>query len=166
EQKTLDDISASLQNRLSNWAHPNITASIKWQQHPERSIRIEEPLAGLRVGERGFEGELSRFGHGLQRSYMLALLQELSMFESENIPVLIMGVEEPELFQHPPQARYLAEILFELANANSQIIICTHSPLFIPGDNFDKIRLACEKGEPSETKIKRLTYDSLLSELA
>jgi len=165
EQETLDDISGSLQDRLANWAHPNITASIQWKQDPDKSIKIEEPLAGLRVGERGFEGELSRFGHGLQRSYMLALLQELSTFESENVPTLIMGIEEPELFQHPPQARYLAETLLELSQANSQIIICTHSPLFIPGDSFDKIRLACEQGEPSETKIKRLTYDSLAKEL-
>lgn len=165
EQKTLDDISGSLQNRLSNWAHPNITASIQWKQDPNKSIKIEEPLAGLRVGERGFEGELSRFGHGLQRSYMLALLQELSTFESENIPILIMGIEEPELFQHPPQARYLAETLLELSQFNSQIIICTHSPLFIPGESFDKIRLACEQGEPSETKIKRLTYESLAAQL-
>lgn len=165
EQKTLDDISGSLQNRLSNWAHPNITASIQWKQDPDKSIKIEEPLAGLKVGERGFEGELSRFGHGLQRSYMLALLQELSMFDPENVPTLLMGIEEPELFQHPPQARYLAETLLELSQSNSQIIICTHSPLFIPGDNFDKIRLACEQGQPSETKIKRLTYESLAAEL-
>ncbi|GAA3573454.1 ATP-dependent nuclease [Snuella lapsa] len=165
EQKTLDDISGSLQNRLSNWAHPNITASIQWKQDPDKSIKIEEPLAGLKVGERGFEGELSRFGHGLQRSYMLALLQELSMFDSENVPTLLMGIEEPELFQHPPQARYLAETLIELSESNSQIIICTHSPLFIPGDSFDKIRLAREEGEPSETKIKRLTYESLATEL-
>lgn len=165
EQKTLDDISGSLQNRLSNWAHPNITASIQWKQDPDKSVKIEEPLAALKVGERGFEGELSRFGHGLQRSYMLALLQELSMFDPENVPTLLMGIEEPELFQHPPQARYLAETLLELSESNSQIIICTHSPLFIPGDNFDKIRLAREEGKPSETKIKRLTYESLAAEL-
>ncbi len=165
EQETLDDISGALENRLANWAHPNISASIQWKQDPDKSIKIEEPLAGLKVGERGFEGELSRFGHGLQRSYMLALLQELSTFDSENVPMLIMGIEEPELFQHPPQARYLAETLFELSQTNSQIIICTHSPLFIPGDSFDKIRLACEHGDPSETKIKRLTYDSLAAEL-
>lgn len=165
EQETLDGISDALQNRLANWAHPKITASIQWKQDPNKSIKIEEPLAGLKVGERGFEGELSRFGHGLQRSYMLALLQELSTFESENVPTLIMGIEEPELFQHPPQARYLAETLLELSQSNSQIIICTHSPLFIPGDSFNKIRLACEQGNPSETKIKRLTYDSLATEL-
>lgn len=165
EQQTLDDISSSLQDRLANWAHPNISASIQWKQDPDKSIKIEEPLAGLKVGERGFEGELSRFGHGLQRSYMLALLQELSSFESENVPTLIMGIEEPELFQHPPQARYLAETLFDLSLSNSQIIICTHNPLFIPGDSFDKIRLVCEIGEPSETKVKRLSYQELADQL-
>ena len=165
EQKTLDDISVSLEKRLASWAHPNISASVQWKQDPDKSIKIEEPLAGLKVGERGFEGELSRFGHGLQRSYMLALLQELSTFDSENIPTLVMGIEEPELFQHPPQARYLAETLFDLTNSNAQIIICTHSPLFIPGDNFDKVRLVCEVGEPSETKIKSLDYSELAKQL-
>lgn len=165
EQKTLDDISSSLQKRLANWAHPNITASVQWKQDPDKSIKIEEPLAGLKVGERGFEGELSRFGHGLQRSYMLALLQELSTFESENIPTLIMGIEEPELFQHPPQARYLAETLLDLAQSKSQIIICTHNPLFIPGDSFNKIRLVKEVGNPSETKINQLAYDELAKRL-
>jgi len=165
EQQTLDDISKSLQNSLANWAHPNITASIQWKQNPDKSIKIEEPLAGITVGERGFEGELSRFGHGLQRSYMFALLQELSTFDAENIPTLIMGIEEPELFQHPPQVRYLAETLFDLSQSDSQIIICTHSPLFIPGDSFDKIRLTCEVGNPSETKIKKLDYKVLAEKL-
>lgn len=166
EQATLNEISESLQDKLSNWAHPNVKASIQWKQDPDKSVKIEEPLAGLKVKERGFEGELSRFGHGLQRSYMLALLQELKTFESENIPTLVMGIEEPELFQHPPQARYLAETLMELSQNNNQVILCTHSPLFIPGNNFDKIRLVCEKGDPSETKVKYLSYSELANTLA
>lgn len=110
EQSTLDDISNSLRERLSNWSHPNIQAAVKWKQDPDKSIKIEEPLASLEIGERGFAGDLSRFGLGLQRSYMLALLQELSLFENEEVPTLIMGVEEPELYQHPPQARYIFNI--------------------------------------------------------
>ncbi len=165
EQETLDNLSLSLQRRLRNFAHPNVSASIKWKQDPNRSIRIEEPFAGLNLGERGFEGELSRFGHGIQRSYMLALLQELAEYDNDEIPTLIMGIEEPELYQHPPQVRHLAETLFELSKSNSQIIICTHSPFFIPGDNFDKIRVASEVGNPSETKIKQLSYEKLAKTL-
>ncbi len=166
EQSALNDISTSLQTRLATWAHPNLTAQVLWKQDPEKSIKIEEPFAYLKIGERGFEGDLSRFGHGLQRSYMLALLQELALNENEKAPTLIMGIEEPELYQHPPQARYLAETLLDLSEKGTQILICTHSPLFIPGDNFHKIRIVRESGNPSFTNITSLTYQNLSDELA
>ncbi len=165
EQSVLDDISKSLRSRLASWSHPNISANVNWKQDKDKSVRIEEPLAYIKLGERGFEAELARFGHGLQRSYMLALLQELSQSDDENVPTLIMGIEEPEIYQHPPQARYLAETLHELSQKNTQLLLCTHSPLFIPGDNFDKIRIVRENGNPSYTTITRLLYDDLVKEL-
>jgi predicted ATP-dependent endonuclease of OLD family len=97
---------------------------------------------------------------------MLALLQELALLEDELAPTLIMGIEEPELYQHPPQARYLAETLTDLAEKGSQVLICTHNPLFIPGDNFDRIRIVRESGNPSFTKITSVSYDQLSKELA
>jgi predicted ATP-dependent endonuclease of OLD family len=75
EQKALNDISDTLKSKLESWAHPGITAKILWKQDSDKSVKVEEPWAYIRLGERGFEGELARFGHGLQRSYMLALLQ-------------------------------------------------------------------------------------------
>lgn len=166
EQSALDNISSSLQNRLASWAHPNLSAKVLWKQDPDKSIKVEEPFAYIKIGERGFEGDLSRFGHGLQRSYMLALLQELALIDDINAPTLIMGIEEPELYQHPPQARYLAETLLELSEKGAQILLCTHNPLFIPGDNFDKIRIVREYGSPSQTKITSVSYDELSNELA
>ncbi len=165
EQSVLDDISKALQNRLTSWAHPNISAQVLWKQDPEKSIKVEEPWAYIKIGERGFEADLSRFGHGLQRSYMLALLQELALLDSENSPTLIMGIEEPEIYQHPPQARYLAETLLDLSEKGAQLLLCTHSPLFIPGDSFDKIRIVRECGNPSYTSVHSLSYDSLSKEL-
>ena len=166
EQSALKDISKSLQDRLTVWSHPNITATVLWKQDPDKSIKIEEPSAYIKIGERDFDGDLSRFGHGLQRSYMLALLQELALVDDANAPTLIMGIEEPEIYQHPPQARYLAETLLDLSEKGSQLLLCTHSPLFIPGDNFDKIRIVREKGNPSFTIVKSLSYKDLAAELA
>lgn len=166
EQSALDDISNSLQNRLASWAHPNLSAKVLWKQDPDKSIKVEEPFAYIKIGERGFEGDLSRFGHGLQRSYMLALLQELALIDDVNAPTLLMGIEEPELYQHPPQARYLAETLIELSEKGAQLLLCTHNPLFIPGDNFDKIRIVREFGNPSQTKITSVSYEDLANELA
>jgi len=165
EQSVLDSISTSLQDSLESWAHPGITANILWKQDPEKSVKVEEPWAYLKIGERGFEGNLARFGHGLQRSYMLALLQELTKVYDETAPTLIMGIEEPEIYQHPPQAKYLAETLNDLSEKNSQILICSHNPLFIPGDNFEAIRVVREKDNPSTSYISQLSYGDLSDKL-
>lgn len=161
EQKVLDELSGSLKARLSQWAHPSINATVKWKQDNEKSVKVEEPVAAIEIGERGFEGELSRFGHGLQRSYMLALLQELNTIDDESAPTLILCIEEPELYQHPPQARYLSETLIELANDNTQVAVCSHSPWFIPKSDFEKVRIVREIGNPVETINARITYKEL-----
>lgn len=140
-QQVLDDLSASLQTRLSEWAHPNATLRLQWRQDPDKSVRVEEPWAHILAGEGDFEGALARFGHGLQRSYLLALLQELASLDAAASPTLVLGCEEPELYQHPPQARHLAAVLQELSKGNSQIIFSTHSPLFVSGEGFEDVRL-------------------------
>lgn len=78
EQTALDEIAVSLEGRLKEWSHPQASAKVRWTQDADKSVRIEEPWATIHLGEHGFVGELTRFGHGLQRSYLLALLQELS----------------------------------------------------------------------------------------
>ncbi|MDC9611687.1 ATP-dependent nuclease, partial [Pseudoalteromonas sp. GABNS16H] len=165
QQSVLDDLSNSLEMKLKDWAHPAVTARVLWKQDSEKSIKVEEPWAYIEIGERGFEGELARFGHGMQRSYLLTLLQELSDIDDENSPTLVMAIEEPELYQHPPQARYLSEVLQDLANENSQIIVCSHSPYFIPGDDFHSVRLVREFGSPSCSNVTSLTYAELSKEL-
>ncbi len=140
-QHILDNISTALQTRLSEWAHPDARLRLQWKQDPDKSVRVEEPWAHILAGEGDFEGELARFGHGLQRSYLLALLQELAGADDASGPTLILACEEPELYQHPPQARHLANVLNKLSRGNSQVIVCTHNPLFVSGDGFEDVRM-------------------------
>jgi len=165
EQGVLSTISESLESKLKLWSNPSATAKVLWKNDAEKSIKIEEPLAHIQIGEKGFESELARFGHGMQRSYLLTLLQELADIDDGNAPTLVMAIEEPELYQHPPQARYLSEVLQDLANENSQIIVCSHSPYFIPGDDFHNVRLVRESGSPSCSNVTSLTYAELAKEL-
>ncbi|MBE8718516.1 AAA family ATPase [Cellvibrio polysaccharolyticus] len=165
EQSILSAISESLESKLKLWSNPSATAKVLWKNDAEKSIKIEEPLAHIKIGEKGFESELARFGHGMQRSYLLTLLQELADIDDGNAPTLVMAIEEPELYQHPPQARYLSEVLQDLANENSQIIVCSHSPYFIPGDDFHNVRLVRELGSPSCSNVTSLTYAELAKEL-
>jgi putative ATP-dependent endonuclease of OLD family len=107
-QKMLDDnepalkgVSEALQKRLAEWAHPAATLRVAWQQDSLKAVKVDQPLAGVIAGESGYEGSLVRFGHGFQRSYLLALLQELASGDNKTAPTLILGCEEPELYQHP-----------------------------------------------------------------
>lgn len=165
EQEVLNSLSESLQARLRSFAHSGIDAKVQWQEDPDKSIRVEEPLAGIQLGERGFISDLARFGHGLQRSYLLALLQEVSSYGSDSDPTLVMGIEEPELYQHPPQARYLASVLRKLTEVSGQVLCCTHSPVFIPGDGFESVRVVRESGTPSSSATTQVKYSELAADL-
>lgn len=165
EQAVLNDLSVSLEMKLKDWSHPDATAKVLWKQDPDKSIKVEEPLAYIRLGEKGFEGELARFGHGMQRSYMLTLLQELAGSDDQEGPTLVMAIEEPELYQHPPQARYLAEVLHDLTEKDAQVVVCSHSPLFVPGDNFESVRVVRDSGTPRSSFVSRMKYDELSKSL-
>lgn len=145
-QEALDEVASSLSARLSQWSHPDVNLRLSWANAP---ISIREPSAKIVAGEQGFEGEIARFGHGFQRSYLLALLQELAATGASDGPALVLGVEEPELYQHPPQARYLSQTLQTIAGAGSQIILTTHSPYFIGGSSFESVRLVRKDGTTS-----------------
>ena len=152
QQSALDNISESLNKRIATWAHPDASLRVEWQEDPDRSVRIDDPLASIVAGEGAFEGGIGRFGHGLQRSFLLALLQELAYLGDAG-PTLVMACEEPELYQHPPQARYLASLLRKLAADGDQVIVATHAPVFVAPDEPETVRLCRIDRSNSATRI-------------
>lgn len=157
-QESLTELSESLRRRLETWAHPDVQLDMRWRSDPNKSILIQTPVAGIKTGEGDFVGSLARMGHGLQRSYLLALLQELAGSDSPDAPTLILGCEEPELYQHPPQARHLANLFDELVTGNTQILVTTHSPLFVSGDGFENIRLVRRMNKNGSSHVSSLTF--------
>ena len=156
-QEVLAEISESLRVRLAEWTHPGATVKVQWTEDEDKSVRISEPVAGVVAGEDSFEGDIARLGHGFQRSYMIAILQELALLNDEESPKLLLCIEEPEIYQHPPQIRHLSEVLEQLSNQDSQIITCTHNPMFITGEYMQSIRKVYKVN--TETKIKKLDID-------
>lgn len=103
-------------------------------------------------------------GHGLQRALVIALLHELAgAAESPSEPsdggetaseppAVMLAIEEPELFQHPLQARTLAASLTTLAGtAGIQVAYSTHSPEFTRTALFSRLRL-CRRGSEGGTR--------------
>ena len=156
----LNEISKSLQKKLTALANPLATVRMEWSFEPDK-VKVEQPFARLFTGEQGFEGSISRFGHGLQRSYLIALLQELSVTDSDVQPTLLLGIEEPELYQHPPQARHLSGVLQKLATGNSQVVCATHSPYFVTGRGFETVRLIRRREDDNAAYCCHLSFDEL-----
>ena len=157
-QHVLNDISQALQTRIAEWAHPDARLRLQWKQDLDKSVRVEEPWAHILAGEGDFEGELSRFGHGLQRSYLLALLQELAGTDAADGPTLILACEEPELYQHPPQVRHLAAVLNTLSRGNSQVIVSTHDPRFVSGEGFEDVRMVRKDSGSPCSSVSYLSF--------
>lgn len=164
-QAGLKDISETLQKRLEAWTHPNVRIGVEWLSDPNKSVQVAQPVAGLKTGEGDFLGSLARMGHGLQRSYLLALLQELASSDAPDAPTMILACEEPELYQHPPQARHLADVLLQLAQGNNQVLVTTHSPLFVSGDGFENVRLVRTPTRSIGSQVASLTFDTLCARI-
>jgi putative ATP-dependent endonuclease of the OLD family len=120
----------------------------------DRSIKIspvsfnaKPPKAQFTVSvlDHQTETRVDRQGHGFQRALLIAALKLLAEngAASDNQGVICLAIEEPELFQHPVQARAFAAVLRRLAEDSDQqvqVTYATHSPWFIEPTHFDQIR--------------------------
>ena len=177
----LNELEESI-NKLFNTYIPDMGIDLNWI---EEDFQIPLPKTTVRVIEDGFQVPVECTGHGIQRAFILTMLQKLatlhtmvkeksskksvesiysSTLEDEITPNIILAIEEPELYQHPNKQRYLARILTELATGKmesvtgrTQVIYCTHSPLFVNMEDFEKLRIlrkeAKQPGTPKQTKV-------------
>lgn len=162
ESAVLDDLQVSIQSRLQDWSTPGARLQLKWDYDQNKSLVVAEPSARAFIGEGSFVGEVARLGHGLQRAFLVSVLHELASSNSEDGPTLLLGFEEPELYQHPPQAQHMAGVLEELAEEkhNSQIIVSTHSPYFISSNGFENVRMVRKVGSNC-SRVSSTTYQKV-----
>lgn len=105
---------------------------------------VPTPTAYANLVEDDYKGEVSKKGHGLQRAFILTLLQHLAIVKGTTeineqegtteqteeaiakqeqiaanivIPNLVIAIEEPELYQHPNRQRHLAKVFLKLAES-------------------------------------------------
>lgn len=107
-------------------------------KQPESRIHVEVQDADVATS-------VDRQGHGFQRALLLSSLKLLASRGAKpgGDSVICLAIEEPELFQHPTQARVFADALRTLAYSDRQgiqIAYATHSPYFLDARHFDEIR--------------------------
>ena len=162
----LEDLADDLSKTLQSYV-PDAKVLLQWSELSDISIPM--PEAEVKLMEDDYESRVERTGHGLQRAFIITMLQHLNAVRSVGsepesgtteedepgtetgnvqLPSLVLAIEEPELYQHPSRQRHLASVLLHLAKGaipgvaeNTQVIYATHSPLFVGLDRFDQIRV-------------------------
>jgi len=145
---------AELESRMSRSIRrfaPGASVDLSWGAVPD--VRLAQPSPVARLTDDGFTSDVASKGHGLQRAYMMAALQALAEIEAvkgngkaeepgRSKRGLLLAVEEPELFQHPAQARYIARTFADLTEPSAEVCIlaCTHSPIFVDVRTFESLR--------------------------
>jgi len=188
----LKDLSNQLTNTLKDYV---LDAQIELKWLPLGQIEIPLPSAEVKLSEDGYSTTVDRTGHGLQRVFILTILQHLSVIQTRfaqlkqnseklsdespseeaslgqskiELPDLILAIEEPELFQHPNRQRHFAKVLLQLAEGSlpgvaekTQILYCTHSPLFVGIDRINEIRLLRKVNNSEFPKITKVVSTDL-----
>jgi putative ATP-dependent endonuclease of OLD family len=138
---TLADVSERVTSELRRLVEGG---SIALEVRPVQ-FRMPPVEVGMRVGEGGIETDVGRQGHGFQRALLIAIVQELSRVveDGTNAPALFLAMEEPELYQHPVQARHFARVLADLPRDGAggiQVAYATHSEHFVDPSRYELLR--------------------------
>lgn len=158
----------------------NASLHVDWNIAQLQAPRLS---ASVQVIEDSYRTSIDKAGHGVQRAIVMAVLQhhaalQRSRTSSEGTPIprLILAIEEPELFQHPNRQRHLAEILRGIAGSDersvaekTQVLIATHSPLFVNLHYFDCVRRLHKEapiaGGPMATRVSAADLEAVAEKL-
>jgi len=152
-------------NQLANDLNIEISAFTSGRQ-VQLAAASSEPKAQptritVSIRDQRAETSVERQGHGFQRTLLISALKLLASRGQNitNASTICLAIEEPELFQHPTQAKVFATVLRNLAQDSRngiQVAYATHSPYFIEPRSFDQVRRvhrqSNQSGQP-ETNI-------------
>jgi putative ATP-dependent endonuclease of OLD family len=137
-------------------------------------LKPTSPSIRLAIVDALSETSIERQGHGFQRALLIGALKLLAeRREGDNAgSIITLAIEEPELFQHPTQARVFSSVLRRLASddqAGIQVAYATHSPYFVDASYFDQVRrvtrLSTAKSA-GQVIIKQASLDDVKHDLA
>lgn len=137
----LSDLSTALTDEVSSFS---VGREVKIEAL-DAEFRPQTTKFRVRIDDHGTKTSVDRQGHGFQRSLLIGALKLLAQrgASAGDESVIFLAIEEPELFQHPAQAKSFAAVLRGLAEASAagvQATYATHSPYFVEPTYFDQVR--------------------------
>lgn len=172
-------VSDAVNELLGRYA-PGLGLRLAWRDAVPPPFGL--PAFDTRLGDETYDTPIALQGHGMQRALVLSLLQLMALQretppEGEEVsqaPDLIVAIEEPELYLHPAQCRYLAGLLDRLAAEDdaprTQVMYATHSPYFVHIERFERIRVlrrrARSEGEIPCCETGSLSFETVQDGMA
>jgi len=169
QEKSQTDSIADLKRRLTATIEREATSikrdlkkelSKMWSDVEEVTIEVPElklekaftPIIKVRDKYTGKETLITYRGSGMQRYFILSLLE---IYRKQKIGKgYILLFEEPEIYLHVGAQKKLCNILQEFAK-EGQVIISTHSSVFVNGGDLSKTYLLVK--ENGETKLRKFS---------
>lgn len=136
---------------------------IKFGKPEIQDIVFPQPMV---YANDGYDSELTNKGHGIQRLALFSLLRTYNTFDFGKKSTernIIIGIEEPEIYLHPPLKRATYNLLRNISNEKDQVIYTTHDSLFISVEYFDEIRLFRKSEDKAPvTKVYELSIAQII----
>ncbi|WP_415313842.1 ATP-dependent nuclease [Clostridium perfringens] len=161
-EDTLDITTDKLEENMKH-IFPDCKILIKPQAGKFEPEKIIASGSHIRVKDlQGNDYPLSSQGAGLQRTFLWSAIEALSeagnykkgKTKIDNEKPRILLIEEPESFLHPPAIRAAREALYKIAEIqNWQVMITTHSPVFIDVSKPHTTIIRVDRDINSETRI-------------
>lgn len=131
QQPVLDGLSASVHKTMVSFL-PAIR-SVRFEIAEEQRIRALRRSAKIIVDD-GTPTDLEHKGDGVQSLAALALMRHASEIGAKG-KSFVIAIEEPESHLHPSAMHVLRRVITELSS-KYQVVITTHSPLFVDRNNI------------------------------
>ncbi|MBL8003548.1 MAG: AAA family ATPase [Candidatus Kapabacteria bacterium] len=165
-QEQINEVNAELSVLISK-VFPNykIDFDAKPEDDLDKSINLFKSESQLLMGSKeGYLGPVEKQGSGARRTLLWTALKFISENkqkenESSKMRPHVLLIDEPEICLHPNAIRDASNVLYDLpSNSNWQVMVTTHSPIFIDfsRDNTTIVRVERkENGDINGTTVFR-----------
>lgn len=126
QQPILMEVASTIQATVSNFL-PNVRAVRLESRRDARNRAIRREVEIL--VDDGQQTKLERKGDGVQSLVVLALMRHTAE-QSHSGSNTVIAIEEPESHLHPNAVHELRAVIEDLSK-NNQIVLSSHSPLFV-----------------------------------
>ncbi|WP_348811314.1 ATP-dependent nuclease [Flavobacterium maritimum] len=160
-QEQIDEVNTELTNLISK-VFPNykIDFDAKAEDNLDNAINLFKADAQLLMGPRdGYLSTIDRQGSGARRTLLWTAIKFISENNQKAKPEgsisrpHLLLIDEPEICLHPNAIREACNLLYELpVTGNWQVMVTTHSPIFIDFSKDNTTIIKVEKTQNGEIR--------------